>query len=255
MANAGCMFPVTKWTRRRLTQSCPYAGIRCTPTLSATSPIDRETSTDTARTVPQRGGGRLTDINVNSWSTLRQWSSRKIRPWNPSIGCSPSKTSPTISEFRWRRSTRGATANKAHRGSGSEDISATDGPTCSGGSTNDLRPEHRTGTGYGWCHTAGIRLRGPPGVRDRRVDLNAGRPVAQRTAQGTADTTSRRQERNEWLDGFEGSTPDGTKRGTARPTDVLGREPGTSASTPSVGYDRSSPESTSGNGSTRPQEP
>ncbi len=70
-------------------------------------------------------------------ATLRQGSKLKIRPCNHPIGCSPSKTLPTISEFRCRQSTRGDTATKAHRGSGSGGTSATDEATSTSGSTTN----------------------------------------------------------------------------------------------------------------------
>ena len=52
---------------------------------------------------------------------------------NPLIGCSPLKTLPTISEFRWRRSTGGATATKDHPVAVSGGIYASDGTTSRAG--------------------------------------------------------------------------------------------------------------------------
>ena len=71
--------------------------------------------------------GHRSDIAVKG-------SGYKIRPWSLSIGCSPWRTSPTISMYRWPPSTRGDTDARDHRDSGSAGIYAFDGATSNAGS-------------------------------------------------------------------------------------------------------------------------
>jgi len=67
----------------------------------------------------------------------RRGSSPTIARWTTQIACSASTNSPTTSESPPKRSTPGATDERDHAVSGSEDISATGGPTYNCGSKPD----------------------------------------------------------------------------------------------------------------------
>ena len=79
--------------------------------------------------------------------------------------------------------------------------------------------------GYGSRHSVEVRLRLPPFDVTDRPDGPEHRPTGsrgRRTRPNGRRHSRRRQGKTECLDGYENSTQDGFKLGTARPTGVLG---------------------------------